>query len=158
MYCLIIPVGWGSGHGLAGSSGSVSLHKASIKCQPGLWIHLKAQPEENRFPSSLTWLLANEVPHSLLNRGLQFFIGCLLKVSLSSLPQGPPRRAVYNMASEREERVSQTGAMVFGEPSLRNDTPLFLYPVTSESLGPAHAPREEITQGYEHGGGVVGGP
>ena len=46
VYYLIIPVGWGSGHGLAGSSVSVSLHKASIKCQPGLWVHLKAQPEE----------------------------------------------------------------------------------------------------------------
>ena len=107
-------MGWGFGHGLAGSSGSASLHKASIRCQPGLWFHLKAQPEENQFPSSLTWLLADEVPHSLLNWGLQFFTGCLLKVSLSSLPHGLPHRAVYNMASEREERVSQTEAMVFG--------------------------------------------
>lgn len=62
------------------------------------------------------------------------------------------------MASEREERVSQTEAMVFGEPSLRNDTPFFLYPVPSKSLYPAHTPREEITQGHEHRGGVVGGP
>lgn len=31
-----------------------------------------------------------------------------------------------------------------------NDTPLLLYPVTSKSLGPAHAPRKEITQGHEH--------
>lgn len=85
-YCLRVPVGQMSGHGLAGSPGSRSLRRWWSRRQLG-GSHPKALRDlQDPLPSWLTWLLAacrRRMPKSLLQ----------WLASLGSSPPGPPRAA-----------------------------------------------------------------
>lgn len=133
---------WGqaSGHGLGGIDPQAQdlSTRPQFSCWPGLWFHLKAQLEENQLPSSLMWLLAEDVPPRLSDPRPQVFAGCWLMVPLGALPYRPLHKAAGKVASQREEKRAAT---VYG--NLTSEATIYCFSYTlvvmGKSVGAAHA-------------------